>query len=306
MKAFTLCTRARAPLSGLALGMALMTGVCLPAVAADETATLSATDARLALIREVSQTAGWNDAFSKLERSLRDRALADKRIRRMSRPAYVEFGTFMRDRMNSKVLLESAQTDLAGALADVPSSSLSAYIEAIGQPLPQRMLALDRMVNVQAELPHINRYKIGLQAKAPPPERMALVDRYLAASGVKAAYMSDQIAELRQFLSTAEEGIAESELDEQVRILTPELEKRVEFNARADVLALYRDVSDTDLETYVKLLEAPAVADVLPKVTATSVFAHQRATKDMLRKLAELVPPSAEDRAAVEAAQSGK
>jgi RNA polymerase-interacting CarD/CdnL/TRCF family regulator len=206
--------------------------------------------------------------------------------------------------MNQRALLASARSTLKMELAGLDDARLRAYVEAIKQPLPQKMQALDRMANVQAELPHINRYKINLQSKAPPTERVALVDRYLDASGLRAAYMQDQLAQLRQFLSTAQEGISVEELDSQSRTLTPELTKRVEFNARADVLALYRDVSDEEMKTYVELLESPAVADVLVRVTRVSVAAGQRATFAMLGKLAELVPPSAEDKAAVEASRA--
>ena len=286
----------------LAAACAGLPAMSVPARAAE---TVAATDVRTALVNEVIAVAGWHDGFNKLERSLRDRALSDQRIKRMSREAYNTFGLFVRDHLNKKMLLTGAAAHLRDELAGLSDEQLRAYIAAISQPLPQKMQGLERLATVQSELPMLNRYKIGLQRKAPPKARLALVDRYLTASGLREAYLQDQLDELRQMLISAQPGLSDADLKSEMDTLRPELLKKVEFNARADALALYRSVSDEELEAYARLLESPSVADVLTRVTKVSVETSQNAMVAMLNKLAEVAPPTAADKAEIEAANKG-
>jgi hypothetical protein len=212
----------------------------------------------------------------------------------MTKESRYTFSVTVRDKLNAKALLAEAAARLKTELAPLSDVQVQACLDTIKQALPQRMLALDRLANDQNEQAVLIRYKVALDKKAPPPARLALANRYLAASGIQAAYVQDQKAQLELLLTEAQKTLSEEELVEQTALLVPELEKRVRVAAQADTLALYREVSDEDLKTYVEMLEAPSVSDVLTRVTRVNVDVNQHATGILLQALADAVPPEPE------------
>jgi len=185
--------------------------------------------------------------FAQMERTMRAQG------RRLSGGERDRVYTIMQQAFDADALDQEAQRSMK---SHCDAKIFAAAVEQLRAPLPSKIRAFEDAFNRSHSQAAVNRYAATLQQHPPSQQREALIEA-LEKTVHQADFTADIDAEVILALYMGLSGQASD--DAQFGTIRDQLLPSVRQATRVELLLIYRNVSDEDLDQYIILLRAPAL-----------------------------------------------
>ncbi|HNH88429.1 MAG TPA: hypothetical protein PLX46_03340 [Thiobacillaceae bacterium] len=254
-----------------------------------------------ALMEKLIQTTHISEALGKVpEQILAGMEQSAQANRRANMPGMAQFKQAMAESFTPEGFRNRFR---AGLEAGFDVNLAKAVIDAFAAPVHQKLLGLEMANPDQQAMLNFSRE---LAAHPLPAPRAAMLDRLNSATGASRLAAEASFAAMRAMLESSGRVSADEmrQVEAKLDQMRPVLTERLQEATRLSFAYLYREVSDPDLESYVKAYETPGgrwysgiVGNaVLEELKAGSVHLGER--------LAVLLPKPGESRTTAPASAS--
>lgn len=173
--------------------------------------------------------------------------------------------------------------------AKFDATHAQAVVNTFSQPTHQRLLQLEM---VDADRATLMNFAAQLASKPLPDARKALIQRLDAATGASQLAAEATFAAMKSMLATSGQVPAGEmqAIDAKLAQLRPAITEQLRESTLISFAYVYRDVSDSDLESYLKAYEAPS-GRWYSGIVGNTVLGELTAGSEHLgARLAELLP----------------